>query len=199
LLSKAECKNLTKKNGWKFNWLNEHQIPEREVYKLTITNNAHIIQGLISLEVKIDHVYMHLIESAPFNIGRNKVYLGVPGNLVSFACKLSFQRGGEGYVSFLSKTKLIGHYEKSLGAVHSGGGLIVIKTEVALKLTNKYFLKNMGLIKEPLEVDLVVDPRPLTKAEQQAISAFIRADKDKRNQKKMRSSVRVKRKSKKLK
>ena len=139
LLSKAECKNLTKKNGWKFNWLKEHQIPEREVYKLTITNNARIIQGVISLEVKIDHVYMHLIESAPFNIGRNKVYLGVPGNLVAFACKLSFQRGGEGYVSFLSKTKLIEHYEKSLGAVHSGGRLMIITTEVALQLTNKYF------------------------------------------------------------
>ena len=52
---------------------------------------------------------MHLIESAPFNLGKEKIYLGVPGNLVAFACKLSFQRGGEGYVSFLSKTKLIEH------------------------------------------------------------------------------------------
>jgi hypothetical protein len=58
---------------------------------------------------------MHLIESAPFNIGKEKTYLGVPGNLVAFACKLSFQRGGDGYVSFLSKTKLIEHYEKNLG------------------------------------------------------------------------------------
>jgi hypothetical protein len=40
---------------------------------------------------------MHLIESAPFNKGKNKVYAGVPGNLVAFACKLSFQRGFEGY------------------------------------------------------------------------------------------------------
>ena len=38
----------------------------------------------------------------------------------------------------------------------------------------------MGLIKEPLEVDFVVDPRPLTKAEEQSISEFIRADKEKR-------------------
>ena len=82
---------------------------------------------------------MHLIESAPFNIGKEKTYLGVPGNLVAFACKLSFQRGGEGYVSFLSKTKLIEHYEKSLGAVHFGGHNMVITTEIALKLINKYF------------------------------------------------------------
>ena len=82
---------------------------------------------------------MHLIESAPFNLGKEKIYLGVPGNLVAFACKLSFQRGGEGYVSFLSKTKLIEHYERSLGAIHVGGYKMVITTEEALKLTNKYF------------------------------------------------------------
>ena len=38
----------------------------------------------------------------------------------------------------------------------------------------------MGLIKEPLDVDFIVDPRPLTKKEQLAISAFIKADKEKR-------------------
>lgn len=38
----------------------------------------------------------------------------------------------------------------------------------------------MGLIKEPLDVDFVVDSRPLTKKEELAISAFIKADKEKR-------------------
>jgi len=139
LLTKMELKGLSKKNGWKFNWANEFTMPSREVYKLTITNNPNIIQGVISLEVKTDHVYMHLIESAPFNFGKDKVYLGVPGNLVAFACKLSFQRGGEGYVSFLSKTKLVEHYQKTLGAIHFGGQTMIITTEAALKLTNKYF------------------------------------------------------------
>ena len=139
LLTKAEVKELTAKAGWQFNWMSELKLPSREVYKLTITNNPNIIQGVVSLEVKTDHVYMHLIESAPFNIGKRKTYLGVPGNLVAFACKLSFQRGGEGYVSFLAKTRLIEHYEKSLGAVHVGGRNMVITTETALKLTNKYF------------------------------------------------------------
>jgi len=139
LLTIAELKEITKKNGWQFNWANELKIPTREIYKLTITNNPTIIQGIVSLEVKPDNVYMHLIESAPFNIGKDKTYLGVAGNLVAFACKLSFQRGGEGYVSFLSKTKLIGHYEKSLSANHLGGQNMVITTEAALRLTNKYF------------------------------------------------------------
>ncbi len=38
----------------------------------------------------------------------------------------------------------------------------------------------MGLIKEPLDVDFIVAPRPLTKKEQIAISEFIKADKEKR-------------------
>lgn len=112
MLTKIDLKTVTKKKDWQFNWAKEYKFVNKEVYKLTIINNLNIIQGIISLEVKTDHVYMHLIESAPFNIGKEKTYLGVPGNLVAFACKLSFQRGGDGYVSFLSKTKLIEHYEK---------------------------------------------------------------------------------------
>jgi len=139
LLTSTELKNIAKKNGWNFDWKAEFKQPQREIYKLTIVNNSNIIQGLVSLEVKSDHVYMHLIESSPFNIGTNKVYLGVPGNLVAFACKLSFQRGGDGYVSFIAKTKLIDHYIKLLGAVHFGGHLMVITTETALKLIGKYF------------------------------------------------------------
>ncbi len=98
-----------------------------------------IIQGLISLEVKEDHVYMHLVESAPFNKGSAKMYSGVPGNLVAFACKLSFQRGHEGNVSFTSKSQLIEHYKKTLGALHFGGRVMIIETTSALKLINRYF------------------------------------------------------------
>jgi hypothetical protein len=139
LLTKSDLKTVSKANGWLFNWKDEFKEPARDVYKLTIVNNAQIIQGLISLEVKEDHVYMHLVESAPFNKGQTKVYSGVPGNLVAYACKLSFQRGHDGNVSFLSKTQLIEHYEKTLGAFHFGGRVMIIETVAALKLINKYF------------------------------------------------------------
>ena len=82
---------------------------------------------------------MHLVESAPFNKGKGKMYAGVPGNLVAFACKLSFQRGHEGNVSFLSKSQLIEHYEKTLGAFHFGGRVMIIETQSALELIDKYF------------------------------------------------------------
>ena len=136
-----DFKSITKKEGWLFDWKAEFKKPDRDVYKLTIVNNQTVIQGLISLSVNIDHVYMHLIESAPFNKGKDKVYVGVPGNLVAFACKLSFQRGFQGYLSFLSKTNLINHYERTLGAAHVGGNLMIINTISALRLINKYFEK----------------------------------------------------------
>lgn len=139
ILTKNDLKTVSKKNGWLFNWKEEFNQPTRDVYKLTIVNNSTVIQGLVSLEVKSDHVYMHLVESAPFNKGKTKIYTGVPGNLVAFACKLSFQRGHEGNVSFLSKTQLIDHYEKTLGAFHFGGRVMIIETEAALRLINKYF------------------------------------------------------------
>lgn len=139
ILTYSDLKTVSKKNGWLFNWKDEFKQPARDVFKLTIVNNSKIIQGLISLEVKEDHVYMHLVESAPFNKGHTKVYSGVAGNLVAFACKLSFQRGHEGNVSFLSKTQLVKHYENSLGAFHFGGRVMIIETQAALRLINKYF------------------------------------------------------------
>ena len=45
------------------------------------------------------------------------------------------------YVSFRSKTQLIEHYEKTLGAVHFGGHLMIIDSNAALKLIEKYFDK----------------------------------------------------------
>ena len=141
LISSADLKSVTKKNGWAFDWKLELKEPARDVYKLTIVNNQTIVQGLISLEVKSDHVYMHLVESAPFNKGKTKIYAGVPGNLVAFACKLAFQRGHDGNVSFFSKTQLVQHYIDTLGALHFGGRVMIIDTKAALKLTNKYFPK----------------------------------------------------------
>jgi hypothetical protein len=139
ILKNSDLKSVAKKNGWLFNWSEEFKNPVRDVYKLTISGNSKIIQGLVSLEIKSDHVYMHLVENAPFNKGQTKVYSGVAGNLVAYACKLSFQRGHYGNVSFLSKSQLVEHYEKTLGALHFGGRIMIIETKSALKLINKYF------------------------------------------------------------
>ena len=46
----------------------------------------------------------------------------------------------------------------------------------------------MELIKEPLDVDFYVDPRPMTKEDEKAISDYIKADKLKRSNEQRRST-----------
>ena len=139
LVSKADLKNTSKKNGWFFNWVSEFKLTDRQVFKLTIRNNPDIVQGLLSISDYNDHYYLHLIESSPFNLGKNKLYEGVPGNLFAFTCKSSWDKGYQGFVSFTSKTRLIEHYEKTLDATHVGGHKMVIFPKEALKLIKKYF------------------------------------------------------------
>lgn len=138
-LAQSDLKNITKKNGWLFNWTSEFKLSDRQVFKLTIRNNPEIVQGILSISDSNDHYYLHLIESAPFNLGKNKLYEGVPGNLFAFTCKTSWDKGYQGFVSFTSKTKLIDHYEKALGATPVGGHKMVIFPNEALKLIRKYF------------------------------------------------------------
>ncbi|WP_028522734.1 hypothetical protein [Runella limosa] len=134
-----DSKRTAKKNGWNFNWKAELKDDINEVYKLTIVNNPDIIQGVLSVRKESDHIFMNLLENAPFNIGQNKLYEGVAGNLVAYACKLSFQYGFDGFVAFTAKTKLIAHYEASLGANHIGGHRMIIETHAARFLVEKYF------------------------------------------------------------
>ena len=138
-LTKTDLKQVTKKIGWSFDWKVELADNTKEVFKLTIHNNPGIIQGLLSFTLETDHVYMHLLENAPFNIGQNKLYEGVAGNLVAHACKVSFQQGFDGFVAFTAKTKLINHYQKSLGAYTLGGHRMIIPTQSAQILIDKYF------------------------------------------------------------
>lgn len=143
LVSEIDLKPITKRNKWDFDWKTEQKQIEREIYKLTIANSfPAVIHGLVSIEIKPDHVFMHLIENAPFNKGKNKMYNGVAGNLIAFACKLSYQRGYFGEVSFIAKTNLIKHYQEKLGANLIYGNVLYIPQNEAVKLIKQYF-KNL--------------------------------------------------------
>ena len=131
----------SKKQIGQFNWHQELKDNTKEVYKLTTVNNPSIIQGLLSIEDKQDHIFMHLIESAKFNRGKDKVYFGVPGNLVAYACKVSFDKGYDGFLAFDAKSTLIKHYQESLHATHFRGLRMFIETNAASRLISKYFNK----------------------------------------------------------
>jgi len=130
---------LIHKSEWLFDWSKEIKDKTKEVYKLTTTNNLEIIQGLLSIEDKQDHFFMHLIESSKFNKGRGKVYLGVPGNLIAYACKVSVDKGYHGFLAFDAKTALIKHYQETLHATHFRGLRMFIDNHAAQRLISQYF------------------------------------------------------------
>jgi len=140
LVSVLDLKSVTKTKGWNFNWKVELKKKDHQVYKLTTRDNPTIIHGLMSLKIEEDHVFVSIIENAPFNIGKIKLYKGVPANLFAYACKVSWDLGNQGSVAFVSKSRLIEHYEESLGAVHLGNQRMIILPMDALNLIRRYFL-----------------------------------------------------------
>lgn len=137
-LRSTDAKQINKAE-WQFEWHKELKDKTKEVYKLTTVNNSTIIQGLLSIEDKQDHIFMHLIENAKFNKGKNKTYTGVPGNLVAYACKISVDKGYEGFLAFDAKSALIEHYEQTLHATRFRGLRMFIETSAALRLIAQYF------------------------------------------------------------
>lgn len=140
-VTSQDIQSIYKKDGWQFNWKKEYKEPGHQIFKLLIRNDSQI-QGLVSLQAMDNDRYieMHLIETAPHNYGKAKRFLGVPGNMVAFACKLSFEKGYEGFVAFTAKTRLIEHYRKTLGAqLVMGKNRMIIFPQQALFLVNSYY------------------------------------------------------------
>jgi hypothetical protein len=142
-----EISKIHKKDGWHFNWKAEYKMPDRKVYKLSVINDL-LIQGLISLMPDPEEKYFHLalIEVARHNFGKDKKFAGVASNLVAFACKLSYDIGFEGFVSFLAKTNLVEHYRQSLGAeLIFGSQKMAIFPAMSEKLINSHYKNHINV------------------------------------------------------
>jgi hypothetical protein len=106
---------------------------------MTIKDNPMVIQGLISFVVGDGFIFVNFVESAKFNRGKDKLYIGVGGNLFAFACKKSKDIGFGGYISFEAKSSLIGYYHRTLGATVSMRQRMYIGEEPAEKVIKQYF------------------------------------------------------------
>jgi hypothetical protein len=124
---------------WLFDWKYEIADKKNEVFKMTIKENSKVIQGLLSVQAREGHVFVNLIENAKFNRGKNKLYLGVGGNMFAFACKRSVELGFEGFVGFDAKTSLMNCYQMTLGAQRALGNRMFIDDIASEKLRLQYF------------------------------------------------------------
>ena len=140
--SQIDIEELSNLKEWKFKW-NSSDIKKFELFKLTVEDNPNI-QGLIALQdIPSDKaVYVKIAESAPHNMGKEKVYSGVGGHLFAIAVLRSMELGYDGFVYMDAKNKsLVSHYSKTLGAIYIGAPhpyRMAIDEQAARKLINLY-------------------------------------------------------------
>jgi hypothetical protein len=129
---------MTPTQGWviPFDWLSLSNSKNVEMYKMVI-QGTNDMQGALALENREDHIWVHLVESAPHN-RVHKVFDYVGEHLFAFACLRSRQFGHDGYVAFDSKTKLISYYQKMLGAVLIRNTRMLISNVAAHSLIRVY-------------------------------------------------------------
>jgi len=65
---------------------------------------------------------------------------GISGCLIGYVCEISFKLGFDGFVSLLSKTRLIDYYHNKFGFVHMGNYQVVF-LDLSQAIITKY-LKN---------------------------------------------------------
>lgn len=140
-ISQLKSSELLKLNSFDFDWSEETKF---EVYKLTLISNEQVL-GLLSMDRVIEElrIEIRLLEIAPENIGKNKLYDRVAGILIAFACKESFKNGFYGFVSLIPKTKLIKHYKEKYGFQQFGRHL-AIELQESEMLMNKYLTYEEG-------------------------------------------------------
>ena len=141
--SASEITGLQAK-GWLFDWTDE-ELSYCNIYKLQLKDDD-VVQGLVAAEVVRGAVYVHIVESAPHNLGKDKKYDGVGGHLFAIAIKLSLVNGFGGYVFFDAKNpELVDHYSKELNARLLGATIHEYRMEInedhAQAIINEYAME----------------------------------------------------------
>ena len=135
-----------KKEGWSFNWKELIMEPDTQTYILRIKEAPNDLEGILHLKIENGMLIMDVIEIAPHNIGRTrKRYDFVAGCLIAFACRESYriERDYKGFLTFVSKTKLIDWYIEKYGAEVAFGQRMYIDFDRGLSLIEKYLNRTL--------------------------------------------------------
>ena len=105
---------------WQFNWLELFESNKDANFYCVINLDEPIeIQAIMMFSMQYEEIpHMNAIETSAWNYGSDGKYNAV-GCLLAFACLLANHNGignYKGFLSFTSKTKLIGLYRDKYGA-----------------------------------------------------------------------------------
>lgn len=133
-VNKSDVQKLKGNENFSFDWSLE---TENDVYKVKREGKNEAL-GLMSISdiPKEKRIHINLIEASKENIGKGKKFKNITGNLLAFACKMAFQKGYDGFVSLLPKSKIVVVYI-GYGFKAFGKNLAIFMT-AAKNLISKY-------------------------------------------------------------
>lgn len=103
------------------------------IYKLHVTSEPEIIQGLVGFRETPGILECANMETNNINKHSDAMYNGVGKALVALCCKISIDNGMDGFIYFDSKNRLIPYYQR-FGAKSIFGLRMVIEPYQAKKL-----------------------------------------------------------------
>lgn len=121
--TKKDIKMISKAKTFVFDWRIYERSDEYEIFKLCIEETKEIL-GLMCLKdwPERGHKYVEVVtlELRSDQIGRRKKYTRMAGCLFAFAARVSFQKGHDGWLMLIAKTKTAPVFEKEYGFFHLG-------------------------------------------------------------------------------
>lgn len=132
----SEMANSLIEAGWNFIWNDSYN---ENSLKLAAWLDDEL-QGLIEYERMFNEMFneVRLIESAPHNVGKHKIYGNVPGTLFATVAQDAFEQGFDGFVVLEAKSNLINHYILKYGAKLTHGRRLVFDAAASNKLIEEF-------------------------------------------------------------
>ncbi|MBB6695698.1 hypothetical protein H7B90_30325 [Cohnella xylanilytica] len=142
-LERGDLKNIAKGTGWTvgFNW--GHYLRRDSdyiAYKLHIAGNDGI-QGIVAIALREGYVEIDLAEKSPNNRRPRNQFSNAGDLLFAFACKVSLENDGEGYVMLKAKSGLVQHYQRKykMELINPRERTMAIVPVVAKKMVELYY------------------------------------------------------------
>ncbi len=109
------------------------------IYKLSVEGEDEIlgVMGLIDVEAE-KRIEIKLLASSIENVGQKKVYDGIAGCLIAFACRVAVVKyDAQACVSLIPKTELVIHYMQKYSMLN-GGRQLYLEGKVLNKLLKEF-------------------------------------------------------------
>jgi hypothetical protein len=108
------------------------------IYKICKEGDEDIIQGLVAFKASIGIIQCANMELNSINQKPLLLHSGLGKCMVALCCKISFDMGFEGFITFEAKNRLMPYYRR-MGAINVSGLIMAVETPEAQKLVDVFF------------------------------------------------------------